>query len=65
MIQNLSRQVKCSEMKGDKSSTARVARIIKNAKVFIHIPTNTKAVTHQITKQINGIGVSKSNEKTK
>lgn len=44
---------------------ARVARIIKNTKAFIHIPTNTKAVIHQITKQINGIGVSKSNENTK
>lgn len=65
MIQNLSRQVKCSEMKGDKSSATRVARIIKNAKVFIHIPTNTKAAIHQIMKQINGIGISKIDEKTK
>ena len=52
-------------MKGDKSSATRVARIIKNAKVFIHIPTNTKAAIHQIMKQINGIGISKIDEKTK
>lgn len=57
MIQNLSRQVKCSEMKGDKSSTARVARIIKNAKVFIHIPTNTKTAIHQIKEQTNNMGI--------
>ena len=59
MIQNLSKQIKSSEIKkgGGKSSAARVARIIKNAKVFIHIPTNVKAAIHQIMEKTNNIGI--------
>lgn len=65
MIQNLSKQIKSSGIEEGKSSAARVARIIKNTKMFIHIPTNAKAAIHQIMEQTNDMGIYKSDEKTK